>query len=408
MLLLAACVQENAEPDAPYDGPTWHADVAPIVTRSCAGCHADGEVAPFPLTTYDEVAGMASAVASAVADRRMPPWLASPDCADYRFDLSLTDDEIATVTTWAEAGAPEGDPADAVETEVAADRGLTRVDHELALPEPYTPTGSPDDYRCFAVDWPEAEAKWITGFDVSPDNVPIVHHVVAYLARPEQVAQYAALDAADPGPGWTCYGGPGVGLQEDATWLGGWAPGASDGDFPNGTGIYVEPGSQVVLQMHYNTAAVEAGPDQSAMRVSVADDVEAPAYIQPWANPLWLYGDAMLIPAGGEDVSHSFSYTFDAGDTPFRVHTAALHLHTLGQSARLWIARADGTEECLLDVPRWDFSWQRTYVLEEAKTIEAGDAVWIECTWDNPTDADVVWGEGTSDEMCLGTMLFSL
>ncbi|MFN7142432.1 MAG: hypothetical protein ACK4YP_01550 [Myxococcota bacterium] len=404
-LLLFAC--DGSPDEATPAAPTWHADVAPLVADRCAGCHQAGEVGPFPLTTYDEVVAVGSAVAASVAERRMPPWPAASDCADYRDDLSLDDAQIATIVDWVAAGMPEGDPATATETEPPPQGGLSRVDHTLTLPIAYTPTQSPDDYRCFAVDWPETEPTWITGFDVAPDNVGIVHHVVAYLAPPEQVADYAALDAQDAAPGWTCFGGPGVGLQEDAQWLGGWAPGGDDGDFPNGTGIYMEPGSQIVLQMHYNTAAVAAAPDQSAVLVKVDPDVEAPAYIQPWANPVWLYGDSMLIPAGETGVSHSFGYTFDVGDTPFRVHDANLHMHTLGKAARLWIERADGTEECLLDIPRWDFDWQRTYVFTEPKTLHAGDTIKVECTWDNPTDADVAWGEGTGDEMCLGTMLFS-
>jgi hypothetical protein len=405
MFLLLACTGPDA--GAPADAPTWHADVAPIVATSCAGCHRDGEIAPFPLTTYDEVSAVGNAVAAAVSERRMPPWLASGDCAEYRDDLSLDDAQIATITGWVDAGMPEGDPDDAVEIEEDRGGGLSRVDYDLTLPEAYTPTHSPDDYRCFAVDWPETEGTYITGYDFVPDNVAIVHHVVAYLAPPEQVEAYAALDAQDPGAGWTCFGGPGVGLQEDAQWLGGWAPGGTSGDFPNGTGIHIEPGSQIVLQLHYNTAAASAGPDQSSMQIMVDDEVDAPAYIQPWADPSWLYGDSMLIPAGSTDVSHDFAYAFPESYTPFRVHNANLHMHTLGKAAKLWIERADGTEECLLDIPRWDFSWQRTYTLEEAKTLEAGDSIHVECTWDNPTDADVIWGEGTGDEMCLGTMLFS-
>lgn len=405
VLLLAGC-GPAADSAAPPGAPTWHADVAPVVSTHCAGCHEAGDIGPFPLTSYAEVAAVGDAVAESVVDRRMPPWLASRECNDYRDDSSPTDDEIATIAAWVAAGMPEGDPADAVPAEPMEDTPLSRVDYTLSLPTEYTPAEAPDDYRCFAVDWPSAEGGYVTGLAVEPGNVAIVHHLVAYIAPPEQIAAYDALDAADPGPGWSCFGGPGVGVQEDAQWLGGWAPGGSRGDFPNGTGIWIDAGAKIVLQMHYNTAAA-TGSDQSAILLKVDPEVEFPAYVQPWANPAWLYGDSMLIPAGESGVSHGFAYTFGASNTPFRVHHATLHMHTLGRSARLWIERAGGGDECLLDLPRWDFNWQRTYVFEEPETLEAGDAIHIECTWDNPTDQDVVWGEGTGDEMCLGTMLFS-
>lgn len=402
-LLLACAADDSAAPLA--DPPTWTRDVAPIVGERCAGCHADGDIAPFPLTTYAEVSAMAAAVADSVSARRMPPWDADPTCNDYRYDPSLTDAQIAVISDWVDAGAPEGDPADAADTS-PLDYALSRVDLSLTLPSPYTPTQAPDDYRCFAVDWPEEQGTYITGFDVVPDDLRTVHHVVAYLAPPEQVADYAALDDAEAGEGWTCFGGPGVGLQEDAQWLGGWAPGGGGGDFPNGTGIYMEPGSQVILQMHYNLGEAEPAPDQSTIDFMIADEVESPAYIQPWANPVWLYGGSMVIPASEEGVEHQFVYTFDE-DADFRVHTAALHMHTQGVSAQLVVDRADGGEDCLLRIPEWDFHWQRTYVMEEALHIGGGDGIRLNCTWDNPTDEDLDWGEGTGDEMCLGTMLFS-
>lgn len=404
LLALFACVTED--PAAVTTGPTWHADVAPIVVEHCADCHADGQVGPFPLGTYDEVAAMGAAVADSVVERRMPPWLADAACNDYRDDISLTDDEITTIAEWVDAGMPEGDAATAAPIEGEGAPALTRVDFSLEVPTAYTPTQAPDDYRCFAVDWPLDEATYVTGYDIRPGNPAIVHHVIAYLVPPDQVAAHAALDEAEEGEGWTCFGGTGAGADEDAEWLGGWAPGGTNGDLPNGTGISVEPGSQVVLQVHYNTASAAAGPDLSAIDIMVDDSVESPARIQPWTDPEWLDTDAMLIPAGSTGTEHGFAYTMPDG-VSFRIHTANLHMHTLGTDARLWVERADGTDDCLLDIPRWDFAWQRTYVLAEPMQVEGGDTIHVACRWDNPGAEDVTWGEGTGDEMCLGTMLWS-
>ena len=65
-------------------------------------------------------------------------------------------------------------------------------------------------------------------------------------------------------------------------------------------------------------------------------------------------------------------------------------------------AYADGTTECMLDVPRWDFHWQGAYVLQNKTTFNPGDKMYLECHWDNSAGTtDVNWGEGTGDEMCL-------
>src|SRR4051812_13849237 len=60
-------------------GPvTWHHDVAPIVQRRCRGCHAEGGMAPFAMKTYPQAAARHAAMATAVTQLRMPPWMPAP------------------------------------------------------------------------------------------------------------------------------------------------------------------------------------------------------------------------------------------------------------------------------------------------------------------------------------------
>lgn len=397
LLLLTAC---GAEPDA--DAPTWYGDVEPIVASSCTGCHNADGIAPFPLTTYAEARPLAAMMADAVADRRMPPWLAGPDCTTYEGDISLSDEAIAMIGDWANAGAPEGDPADGLPVDERVPglvSSLSRVDETLSMAEPYTPVTAPDDYRCFVLDW-EAGETYVTGFRAVPGNPAVVHHVIAFLAGPDERAEYEALDAAEAGPGYTCYGGPG-GTMGAARWLGAWAPGAVAGDFPAGTGIPVEAGSAVILQLHYNLAEPGAESDQTAIELVLADEVDKPARVQPFTNPAWLMTDSMSLPADTEGITHSYEHVV-ANDG--LVYSASLHMHTYGRSGRLGIGREDGSEACMLDIPSWDFHWQRSYRFAEPKPIAAGETLQIECTWDNTTDHDLAWGEGTGDEMCLGAM----
>jgi hypothetical protein len=229
----------------------------------------------------------------------------------------------------------------------------------------------------------------------------LVHHVIAYIVPGSYRAEIDAKVQEDGQPGYPCFGGPGVVDQRDAEWLGGWAPGGEGRAFPEGTGIAIKPGSIVVLQVHYHTEGRESLADQTRVDVMVDDSVEIEAWIQPFANPFWLFGDQMDIPAGSEDHEESFSYTFDNGATIF---SANVHMHLLGQHARLSIDHEDGSETCLLDVPEYDFDWQRTYRFKEEQVIGPGDRLKLSCFFDNPTDTAVNWGDGTTDEMCLATM----
>lgn len=407
--------------EPPIDGTiTWHRDVRPLVETHCESCHSPGNIAPYPMTNFDEVYALRELVGLTVSAGTMPPWLAASGCTDYSDDRSLTEEQIAMFTGWVDEGAPLGRPEDYVAPEVPEPEQLSRVDLTLTPPEPYLPQLEPDDYRCFLMDWPETETAFITGFHVEPDNRSIVHHVITYAIDPESVPDYEAIDEADEGPGYTCFGGPGgsEGDWQAGKWIGAWAPGSEAADFPEGTGLKIEPGSKVVLQIHYNSLGTDGVPDQTAIQYKIEREVEREAFMMPWANPEWLSG-GMRIPAGSSDTVHRWEldptwvldFLTDAlpPNSPFLIYSAAHHMHLRGARGRQVIKRADGSEECLLDLPRYDFNWQGGYSFKEPKVFNPGDTLSLECQWDNTdNDQDVYWGEGTGDEMCLGVYFIAV
>ena len=409
MLLFLACTS-TADGPLPIDSGaqpelSWHEDARPIIEGHCSGCHSVDAQVSFPLETYDQVAGAREAIADSVSSGRMPPWLAAGECNDYAYDISLSEDEKHTLLDWIELGAPEGDPELSVAGQPLEREPIERVDVELPLPAYVPNEATSDDYRCFPTALDIDEPGYVTGYEILPENPGLVHHVVLYLAPAEMYEDFVALDEAEDGSGYTCYGGPGLVGDDSAEWIGAWAPGAVTGAFPNGTGVYVEPGDVVIPQVHYNLAESTPAEDDTLIQLMIDEQVDIPAVVQPWANPDWLDSDEMLIPAGSEGVTHSWGFNIPNG-YELQVHTANLHMHELGRSARLWTEDSEGNTECILEIPAWDFNWQRSYVLEEPVVV-SGEKLMIECTWDNPTDQDVVWGDGTGDEMCLGTMLMS-
>src|SRR6185503_7248356 len=109
-------------------------------------------------------------------------------CQPYRWDRSLTEEQIATITGWVAQGAPAGDPADEGAPLETEDSELARVDVTVTMPEPYTPVprvGS-SDVRCFVIDWPVEEASFVTGLAVRPSNRGVVHHATAFLAEADE------------------------------------------------------------------------------------------------------------------------------------------------------------------------------------------------------------------------------
>jgi len=395
----------------------YYEHVKPILDGRCISCHREGGIGPFALTTYEEAAEWGPAALAAIEGGSMPPWPPAAGCNEYQGNRELTAEQIETIATWIELQTPMGDPANEGAPLPDVAQGLSRVDVTLPMAEAYTPAQSPDDYRCFLIDWPAeyTETTYVTGFRAAPGNGAIVHHVIAFLATPAQRDAYAELDAAEDGPGYTCFGGTG---GPSRTWLGGWAPGSAGNEMPDGLGLEVSAGSQIVLQVHYNTASSEPAPDTTAIELKIEPSVETIARVMPWTNPDWLADGGMPIPADEADVVHAWGYDPTAlTGGPISVYTAGLHMHQLGTRGTLSVQRASGESECLLQIDAWDFHWQGAYGLAQPVRIEPGDELHIECHWDNsaanqpivdgapavPQDAQ--WGEGTGDEMCLGIFL---
>ena len=97
---------------------TFTTDIAPILQRSCQNCHRPESIAPMSLLTYQDARRYATRIKerTQLRDRMgvMPPWFIEKDVGiqDFQNDISLSEEEIATIATWVDSGTPEGNPAD--------------------------------------------------------------------------------------------------------------------------------------------------------------------------------------------------------------------------------------------------------------------------------------------------------
>lgn len=403
--------------------PTYYRDVRPIVEGRCTSCHAEGAIAPFGLDDFEKVKAFGPAVAMAVTSRQMPPWSAGPSDVTYDGDVSLTDAQIQTIVDWVDQGMEKGDASSPGDVLPPTEPAFPGVDLELQLPEPYVPTGRPDDYRCFPVRWTETADKFVTALSVMPGNLEIVHHVGVFILPPENAEKPFVWNEEDERPGYECFGGPSGGREAiPIVQLGAWLPGQSGNVYPNGIGIRVKPGSTVVIQMHYNVVGDDPAPDQSRLVFSLEDSVEREGWYAPFLDVSWPLG-FMQIPAGESAVEHEIEedprgfFDLVAGETlpfddGFEVHAVMFHMHQLGEVGRVSRVRR-GFETNFLNIQNWDFNWQRQYVLSEPLEVLDGDALMLNCTFDNSAanqdrgqePVDVNWGEGTGDEMCVANML---
>ncbi len=422
----------------PSEAPTWWRDIKPLVDQTCNNCHRTGGIGPFELSTYAQARPLSRVMANSVQSRTMPPWQAREGCRTLLDSRALTDVEIAKFVAWDAAGAPEGNMADfrpaAARPNTTMPLPATPGDVIVQPSADYLPNQRrTDDYHCFIVDPGLTASRDVVGVRVVPGNARIVHHMLLFEVRAGGLAALQRLDDAEPGPGYTCYGGPGVDanvragtggdlVDMDMQQVAGWAPGGVDGYMPAGTGIRLKPGNRLVMQVHYNLAPSTMGMTD---RTRVELFLGAPGATQ---QALWLPqpNSSFSVPAGAGPMdprSTAVSSTRNPLPIPARIHGVFPHMHQRGYSIRVEAITSSGTTNCLADVPRWDFHWQQNYFFRSAYRAAAGtnaDTLRTTCVWDNRPENQpfvdgmqvaprtLTWGEGSDDEMCLNYYYVSL
>jgi hypothetical protein len=323
----------------------------------------------------------------------------------------------------------------------------------LEMPAAYTPsapfgTGT-DDYRCFLLDPGLAEDEWLTGTTVQPGNPEVVHHVILFQVPPEQIEEAEAIDAEEEGEGWTCFGGTGLDRfqnVDDAPWIGAWAPGGKESVRKPGYGVRLRAGSRIIMQVHYNLLA-GTSPDTSAAQLRLAPDssdmqqlhtmllpapVELPCRAAYADGPLCdrdaamfdvmdRFGpegsqtaNALYLLCGGEPEPGQVQSCTRTVREPMTIHAAAGHMHLLGRQIRIETNPGTPRAKTVLDIPVWDFDDQGARDIDPV-TLNPGDTVKVTCkhvqwlrdrlpSFEGQPDRYIVWGEGTTDEMCLGML----
>jgi len=186
--------------------PTYNDNVACILFTNCTPCHHNGGIAPFPLMTYGDATTAAFGVQGAVNAGTMPPWPPDPDYNRLAHERVLTQEEIDIINAWVNGGTPEGTGTPPSPPVYNGNEVITSPDLVIEM-ESFTNFENNEDlYQCFVIPTGLTEDMFVSGFEVVPGNAEMVHHVLVFADTSDVPAQ---LDAADPNPGYTGFGGPG-------------------------------------------------------------------------------------------------------------------------------------------------------------------------------------------------------
>src|SRR5262245_12451152 len=397
----------------PVKNVSFSKDVAPIFFKNCAECHRLGESAPMSLLSYKDARPWAKSIREKVISREMPPWHADPRTGEFSNDRRLTEAEIDTIKAWVDGEAPEGDPRDLPPPpEIVEGWKIGKPDLILQMPEEFT-LGAAGlvDYPCFVINPGVTEDKYVQMVETRPGNRRIVHHINVFFAPPppggapqqrltreesERLRLQASKDSIfqregfvirlkpdapvyDDGCGLQSGGGgdrpDGGGQRTWGGWLGGFVPGTSVMRLEPGVVKRIPAGSKIILNVHYSKTSGRVEKDRSVVGLIFAKKPP-----QKESLTRLVTNHYFQISPGAEN--HNVTACWTANDDIHLV-TAAPHMHYRGKAMEIRAFYPDGRSETLLNVPRYDFSWQTVYYFKRPIAIPKGTRLMLTAHYDN-------------------------
>jgi hypothetical protein len=400
LVALAALVLLPAHAGTQGEPVTWSNQVSRLVQDHCQGCHRTGEVGQFSLASYADARRRRDRILKMVESREMPPWKPVPGFGEFVGSRRLADRDVELIRAWVAAGAPEGDPRDLPTPRRFPDTWSQGTPDAVLTPaEAYeVPSGDRDVYRCFVIPTTFPEDRYLSAVEFVPGNRKVVHHVLTFV---DTQGRAEALDRAEPGPGYTCFGGAGFRPQGS---IGGWAPGSPPTVMPDGVGMLLPAGAHVVVQVHYHNRTGAPQTDRTRVGLHFAKtEVDKRFRSVPILN------QGFVIPAGAERHEVRASWTVPP---TWNIHATGVfpHMHLLGREMKVTATRPDGSVVPLIRIDDWDFHWQGGYDYVRPVPLPGGTRVDVVAVYDNSSanrrnpnkpPKDVGWGEGTADEMCI-------
>jgi hypothetical protein len=385
--------------------PSFYKDILPILQQHCQLCHRSGEIAPLPFVTYQQTRSWADQINDAVRAKRMPPWFADPQYGKFANDISLTPQEISTISSWVEAKSPGGDPRDAPPVpHWAKGWNIPQPDLVLQMPRPVAiPAGGNVEYTYEIVATNFSQDRWVQMSEMRPSSRSNVHHAVIYIRPPDSKwlrgaplgTPFTASDLKDERLRHQAH-------ETDTDMLLVYAPGSSPDQWPDGMAKFIPAHSDLVFQMHYTTNGHGASDRTSIGMVFARQPPKQRVLTLQLAND----HDTIPIPPGAANYRVEVHGTLPNEATLLSFFP---HMHLRGKRFEYNIVHPDKSIETLLKV-NYDFYWQLSYKLASPRVLQAGTDLQAIAWYDNSRhnqhnpdpDSPVTWGDQTYNEMMVG------
>ena len=359
-------------------------DIAPILKARCVSCHAEGGIAPFAMNSHQMIQGWSPMIREVLYTKRMPPGQIDNDYVhDFRDVSHITVEETQKLVTWIENGAKNTDESDPL-AEYSPDLAkwaYGEPDMVIPIPPQQIPATGIQDYRNIPIELDIEEDIWVKAVEFEAGDSTVLHHIIAFAYSPGGVNQFEILNQ-------------GIGL-------GAYAPGNEINTYPENAGFPLKAGGGLLLQLHYTTSGKET-TDASEIALYLWDEEPERQVLGGSAADL----DINIPPFAQR---HEMVATAKFRKDSF-ITMLGPHMHYRGHDANFTLVYPDGSSEEVLNVPNYQFNWQKVYDFKEPKFVPAGTEMVFTGTFDNsefnPSNPDasqtLSWGEQTWQEMFFG------
>jgi hypothetical protein len=395
---------------------TFTKDIAPILQEKCQTCHREGQIAPMSLLTYQQTKAYAREIKKRVTARTMPPWFVDKTIGIQHFqnDISLNDQQIATIAKWVDEGAPEGNPKDMPPAKTWNDSNDWRLVDMLGRQPDLIIKGSDytvkanyqDQWYRPSTDMGITQPVWVRAVEmriVGNNSRKVFHHVLAKLYQDETNAPSADVKLPEG-----VHGNDGADLME-------WAIGKNYDIYRPGAGKLLMPGAKISWEYHVHstTTDVTGHPELGVWLYPAGYTPHYRTVLEgfsafsraPENGGGGLGGGGLDIPPNTMQVSEGFTVL----KAPARLENFQPHMHLRGKAMALEAILPDGSTQVVSYVGDFHFQWMTNYIYaDDAAPMFPGGTIihvtaWHDNTSNNPNNPNpgqwVGLGDRTIDEM---------
>lgn len=382
---------------------TYYDDIEPIIQKNCVACHRQGQIAPFPLTSYEEVDRRAGFIKKVTAQKYMPPNPSDPSVSTFKNVKKLTPEEIDKIGKWVEQGKVKGKEQ---KTKGKGEESMTHLDTTwrepdivLSFTKPYTIKGdNREHFVVFVVPTNTTEDLYVSGIDFFPENKQLAHHCrfmidTTHLLRPDDGIEVGESSEFQR-----------LGVKMSDNFWHGWIPGNTAIFYPEGTAKRLPKGSDLVLNMHYSPSSKELS--ENAKILIYLSKKPAKRLVKTFIlEENAVVNEPFLIP---KDTIIKFYQRSPIIPQNISLISITPHMHLLGKNFKAFAITPEGDLINLIQINNWDFNWQMTYQFDKLMKIPQGSVIYAEAEYDNTRQngrnpynppRDVSYGWGTKDEM---------